>query len=435
VRVRNAVWLAVLLIGVCPLLRADCNDVVWDQQHVLSNSDEQMLIQAAHSLVLGGASVHALTLDMGTASSLEGAVAAVQASCDSWQVPKGERKNNLLVFAVDTQRHKSGIFYGALYHRALDSTWHDVATQYMNPHFHDREYAAGLAEGMRQTRVLLMETLSTGKTVVQQFTPATDYTPFWKILGWIVIGLFAVLAGWFVAYALRRRAERQQQLSDAQADLQQAKNNATDDLDKAKQKLAEDVAIGAIATEQRQAILDRAYRTFTRIDAAENRGSSLAFIKSTADAYRAISESAQQCMVELPVRRVPRYAADFPHAKVPRHMAVEPNPSVPAAAPPSVPASNTTTVIHESSSGGDGLLTGMLLGDVLSRHDDERENLRRRDDDEEDRSSRSREDDSPSYTSDPGGGGSSDWSSSDSGGGGGSDFSSSDSGGGGSSDY
>lgn len=413
-RVRNALWLAVLLIG-CPLLRADCNDVVWDQQHVLSASDEQMLIQAAHPLVLAGASVHALTLDMGTASSLEAAVDAVQAACHSWQVPVGERKNNLLVFAVDTQRHKSGIFYGSLFHHALDSTWHDVAMQYMNPHFHDHEWAAGLAEGMRQTFVVLRGPRNT----------ATDYTPLWHILGWLVIGVFAMLAGWFVSYWVRRRAEHQQQLSDAQADLQQAKNNATNDLDKAKQKLAEDAAIGSIATEQRQAILDRAYRTFSRIDAAESRGSSLAYIKSMADAYRAISESAQQCMVELPVRRVPRY--DPPQPSVysgarGARMAAESN--SPAPASPATPASNTT-VIHESS-GGDGLLTGVLLGDMLgSRHDDEERESSR-----EDRSSREvEEDDSPSISA--GGGGDTDFSNDDDGGGGDTDTSSDDSGGGG----
>jgi uncharacterized membrane protein YgcG len=426
VSVRNALWLAVLLIGVCPLLRADCNDVVWDQQNLFSGTDSQMLRQAAQQLTNAGADVHVLTVHaLFQNTPLEADLLELQHHCPSWQV-NGQRKNNLLLFAVDAQHHKSGIFYGALYHRALDSTWHDIATQYMNPHFGDHEWAAGLAEGMRQTRVLLAETPGTGKTVVQHFEPATDYVPFWHILGWIVFGLFATLAVWFSVKFFRSRATRKQKFSDAQADLQQAKNDATNDLDKAKQKLAEDAATGMVIA-SRQSVLDRGYMTFSRIAAVEDRNNSIAYITSMAKQYRAISESVQQCMDStppMPVRRVPRYSTTIPSR--PRRMQAEPNvASTPA---PPAPASNTT-VIHESSDSG--FTTGLILADMLGSRNEERES-RRRDDDDDRPAARFSRDDSPALGD---GGGDTNFGDDDPGGGGDADVSRDDSGGGGSTNF
>jgi uncharacterized membrane protein YgcG len=424
----RVLWIVALFFVCSVLYGQQCEDAVIDQQHILNSADVKQLNNAIAPLVGHGAAAHVLTLDLGNFDSLDAAETDFEIQCH-WST-NGRPNNNLLVFALDSRRHKSGIFYGGLWARALDNTWHDIATDYMNPHFKDHEWAAGLLEGVRQTRVLLTahSSVATSKAAPVVVNEATDLTPLWHSLIWIAVFFLVCLLVWVGMKIWRKREQTKRDFDEAVLALQKAKANAAVDMDKAKQQIAEDGAAGRGTPESivdRRQVLDQCYIEFDRTAKIEDDYHTAMYKLQMALEYKRIGARAQAAMMvgmQSPTTRVRSNPFQRPTKPTPQEYSNSTSIPAPAPANPAPAPVSNTTVIQEGDSGS-GFLTGALFSEMLHGNS-------RRDDDEprrESYSARSRDDDKPSYggggstttDDDDAGGGSTDWGSDDNSGGGG----------------
>lgn len=435
-----------------PTLHAQCGVIV-DEQNLFSSSDKVQLEQAALQVSAQHALPHVLTIDLGSSSSLEDAVTNKQNACPDW-VAGGMRARNVIIFAVDSKRHKAGLYYGSRWHAALDDSYKQIVTTYMGPAFHDKEWSGGMLEGMRAVANQLKVAgapKSSGTVVLSQ---PTDFSGFWTFLWWAfgIVALIIILT--MIVRYFKQREQRELDRATAGSAAKKAAGNAADALEQTKQYLSVLGAVGD-SVQERNDSLDSIYRDFSRAQQAYDldNGSKSDLLQATAE-YLAIRQRANKLMdqgrakvkpapeeqrnpaavttdEEVNARRARRAREREEAARA----AYRPkNPTQPNPAPPQ-------PIVVERESGTDPLLTGILgyeLGKSSSRDDDDRPSRHSRRDDDDDSSSSSNGGgySSSSSSSDSGGGGSSDYGSSDSGGGGGSDYGgSSDSGGGGSSDF
>lgn len=435
-----------------PSLHAQCGIIV-DGQHLFDATDKTNLEEAALQLSSEHALPHVLTLDIGQAGSLDDAVVSKQNECPDWHV-SGVRANNIIIFAVDAHRRKAGIFYGARFHDALDSHYSDIVKSYMAPHFRDREWTAGLIEGMQQTasQLRVANAPKTNGTVVLD-TP-TDWRPIVHFLFWFLGIVVLLIIAAFVIRAWRRRKADAEEIAAHRAKAKDAYNWAGKNLNEVRDWLSTKKAAGDMdegTFTSYTALLDAQAENFTRavnsynIETGSAQEAALAYttynkIATRVEAIRAAGSPAQPrgshwkpnipSSASIPSTtstRIPeeeiRRQADAAYAR--------------RTTQTQAPAPQPQPIVVERG-GTDPLVAGMFgyeLGRNSSSDEDRPVHRRRDDDDDSSRSSSSYGGGYSSSSSDSGGGSSSDFGSSDSGGGGGSDFGSSDSGGGGSDSF
>ena len=202
-------------------LAQNCDRAVVDEAGVLGGGASRVEA-AAKELESAGADVRVRVIrTFGSAGNLDNYEDALERSCRSWQAADGGTKNNLIVLIVALSDRKTGLYYGSLFKRSLESRWLAIQTDEMNPHFRDGDFAGGIAAGLREiAQVVTAKTHEYAQpvetpvqrpveaprpTVIQ--TQPTDYTGLWYVLGSIV-GLAALVLLVVFAVRLKRASDR-----------------------------------------------------------------------------------------------------------------------------------------------------------------------------------------------------------------------------------
>lgn len=182
--------------------------------------------EAINSLLNVGADVRIRIIPDLTAPTLDSWEATMRRECPSWQAEGGNRKNNLIVFAVAIKARKSGIYYGAQWAPLLDQQWPRIQSQVMNPRFRDGDWVGGLSAGMTEVwRIILrhQENAATPPSIVinqpEPSTP-TDLSGLWTLLGWMAgAGLLIYLTLTWTHYLRRKRLDDEERTAAQQAAL------------------------------------------------------------------------------------------------------------------------------------------------------------------------------------------------------------------------
>ncbi len=205
----------------------NCDLTVVDEAGVFG-SGAARVEAAAQELTAAGAEVRVRVIrTFGSAGSLDRYEAAMEKSCLSWQAVDGGTKNNLIALFVAVGDRKTGLYYGSLWKRSLDTRWTAIQTDEMNPRFRDGDFAGGITAGLKEiTQVVTARTHtytppaeSPVPTTVVNTKPA-DLTGLWIVLGSVVgVGALTLLIV-FAVRLMRARARRRA----AQQKAQQLKN-------------------------------------------------------------------------------------------------------------------------------------------------------------------------------------------------------------------
>jgi uncharacterized membrane protein YgcG len=101
---------------------------------------------AAARLAAAGAFVR-VRVESNVGSDADERMRSLEASCPDWKVG-AERRPELVSIIVLTDTRKTGIYYGANYARALDSSWRSIQAADMNPRFKEGFFDSGIADGI-----------------------------------------------------------------------------------------------------------------------------------------------------------------------------------------------------------------------------------------------------------------------------------------------
>lgn len=219
-------WLIFAVFAGCALPTAawavNCDAVVDDRAGIFGSRVEAVR-EAAQRLENNGAEVRVLTMDdLGGAANLDQYKAEVQQYCASWRAADGGMKNNLIVFMVSVRERKSGLYYGDLWRRQLDSAWPAILADEVNPRFRDRNFAGGIASGFDAVNRLIDASrappVSTAPPVIVREQP-TDLSGLWTVLEGLLLLVALTVAFIFIGLIKksvdRKKAVRQK----AQADM------------------------------------------------------------------------------------------------------------------------------------------------------------------------------------------------------------------------
>lgn len=145
------------------------------------------VMAGVNALINQGADVHVVTVydSHGNLDLLE---KQQEMACPEWRGATGARKSTLLVI-VASQDHKSGIYYGAAWHKALDDRWNGIKTDYMIPRFKDGDYAGGFAAVEEQLvkRIIASKDEALHPAVSTTINQAADYSGLWLVMKWLMI--------------------------------------------------------------------------------------------------------------------------------------------------------------------------------------------------------------------------------------------------------
>jgi hypothetical protein len=272
---KNMVVAVLLLIGLLasPAFADKCKDPIVDEVNALSADDRSGIEAAVNKLVLRGADVRVQVLSsFHNTHSVDEYKAMFQAKCKSWQSPDGGFKNNAIVVLVVPKKKATGLYYGEQWRRSLEEGKTSVFTD-MNGRFRDGKIGEGIVVGLDDVDGLLsVKVADAGKPVVIDNRKPTDFSGFWKVLGWIVtLGALGVLvfAGlWFY----RQREERRGAQRDARterAKCSQALNGYTTSLAVLKAKIAGATLSGEWKSRLNE-LFNQVEQTYARASAAFN---------------------------------------------------------------------------------------------------------------------------------------------------------------------
>ena len=238
----NRRWLLFAAIAVCfgiliglPSASAMAVDtgseIVLDEAQILGNQIGD-IEAAAKKLESIGADVRVRTFtDFGNAGTLDAFIEQYQKQYSSWLGANGERKNNLLIFAVSMKESKLGIFYGDQWMNALEYTGEGlrISSDLIGPKFTGGNFVDGFLDGMNETYRVLNDYLHPSATtgtdssspVVIQKEP-TDLSGLWIFLYCVAGAIFMVIAFFVVRAIGRRLVERREERQEAEATRQRA---------------------------------------------------------------------------------------------------------------------------------------------------------------------------------------------------------------------
>lgn len=284
------------LLLVSPIFcQSFCSPVVSDLAHELSSDDIERISAEAQKLINLGMEPHIITVD--STGNLDFTKAQMQSACIGWQSPDGHMKSTLILLMDAPHNHKLGIYIGSAWNHALGDSWNRIKTDYMAPHFRDRQPALGFIAAMEQIgkRVVASQDETTkGVSVVNQ---ATDLTGLWAVLN-----IFFILAGFGLLLWLLWRlfvyigdtragsAKEKQNLKDAQQGAILARNTVADRLTGLKRSQEDAEATGAAYASKSKYYVDDALEAFQRLSSAEttnpeDNGKSMAQYWAIRDAY------------------------------------------------------------------------------------------------------------------------------------------------------
>lgn len=150
------------VVGICTAGTAqaagiNCNQLITDNAGILH--DTSGIKASAQSLTREGAEPHVLTFQSLPNGTLDQSVKGVVDGCKSWQGVNGGTKSNLVIFAVSTQPHKVGIFYGDRWDNAFtgENSETQIWQNYMVPDLQDGNYSQAFVDGMKQAKQALHE--------------------------------------------------------------------------------------------------------------------------------------------------------------------------------------------------------------------------------------------------------------------------------------
>jgi uncharacterized membrane protein YgcG len=209
----------------------DCDALVVDDAGVMGAKSADVA-KEAQTLEAQGIDVRVRTIAHST--NLDLTEKQFEQSCASWQSADGKRKNTLLALLVAPKDRQMGIYYGGMWHPALDAYWNHIKTYFMAPKFRDGDFAGGFILTMQeiQKRVIAAQDEKMHPTVAQSTTVVqpTDYSGFWHFLMWLLVltALGAGVTGLYM-YSTRKK-ETEDTTSGAQQAAQLSKARVADRL-------------------------------------------------------------------------------------------------------------------------------------------------------------------------------------------------------------
>ena len=354
--------------------QVQCDSPVVDYAHSnLSTSDIQKVSAATQSLIKVGADPRVIVTNQAIAP--EELVNQFHSACPSWKSADGGVKNNLVVYVVNPQYHKSGIFTGAQFNRgALDNaTTNNIRTNFMNPAFRDGRIVDGLVAGIVQT-----------SGHINSYNQAASRPN--HIFEILILGVILIFVAFFVIQYVRSRKARKlarlaavnamhdamnrinvlHQLLDSKTALgidtsiyANTVGNFSEQFSQLASNLSTDPSDDSLSTEEYYTI-EGQYRNI------ENNSRSILFILTNLTGQS-----------ESPVKSTKSKKGKKKLTPEPSDEQIHPYAPITPVPPPASSTyssyreiqPNTTTVIHEhyhDNSSGD-FLTGMLVGEALER--------------------------------------------------------------------
>lgn len=137
------------------LMSADCLEQVIDNAHVLAYDQISKIAAAAQPLIDSGADVHFVTTEIGDMPNLDAVELQMESACPVWMEADGVRGSGLLVFVVAPKEHKSGIYFGSMWHEQLTGNWGVIRKNSMNPRFRVGDWAGGLIAGAGHAKAII----------------------------------------------------------------------------------------------------------------------------------------------------------------------------------------------------------------------------------------------------------------------------------------
>lgn len=191
-----------------------CDAIVVDDAGVLSGGQDVQA--AAEELNSIGADVRVRTLpSISGYATLDDLVDDTIKSCQSWQNPNGDRKSNLVVFAMSKDDRKLGIFYGDGWVNAFNDGGGEqrIWADFMVPKFKSGDFSGGFVAAIDETYRVFDNYLhpdlsppAQPSTLVVPQEP-TDYSGLWRVLGYTFGGLVLIALLVLGYFGLRQRKE------------------------------------------------------------------------------------------------------------------------------------------------------------------------------------------------------------------------------------
>jgi len=213
-----------------------CDSVVQDTgANVLSAADIRDINQSLVPLNNLGIEPRVVVGPIGGEPTLDHAIADWAKVCRSWQAPNGGWKNNLLIIAVATDKHKYGVKFlrnGILEKPLGGDQSTQITATYMKPLLHDRNYA----KAIEVTSIQLAKRIEASRderykgTVVNN--QATDLSGFWRFLMWLLLVAVLFVAIYYLARWITDRRSRRAAISRAQQGAILARNLAVTQINK-----------------------------------------------------------------------------------------------------------------------------------------------------------------------------------------------------------
>lgn len=234
--IRATALVAVILAGALGLTVSSakaatiCDQTVYDGANLFSGSDVSNVQAAEDKMQSIGADVRVLTIsNWGSSADLDHYIDSTEKSCSSWQSPAGGWKTNLIIFVVDKNDRKLGIFYGnaGRWANPLDANHTRIQGDYMSPAFKEGDWAGGFISAMTETQRVLSNYLhpkgNGGNTTIIKKKPA----PWGLILGIIFGSILLIFFSVLVVRSARRRAEEKGKRRVAQQEAMRLRDAAT----------------------------------------------------------------------------------------------------------------------------------------------------------------------------------------------------------------
>ena len=177
-----------------------CTSPVSDLAGVLSVSSVQQLTTATTNLANEGADPRVITYK--TSEPPEMFISNATRDCAQWRNPSNGVKSNMVVFIVNPDMRKMGIFSGSAYNSTVlaSAPATDIKKNFMGPKFRDADWTGGFMVGIQQTTQRIHVYVATSgrpnQTVINK--QATDMSGLWfvlKILAFLLFGILLVVAG------------------------------------------------------------------------------------------------------------------------------------------------------------------------------------------------------------------------------------------------
>lgn len=216
---------AILALSASMVHAENCGPIV-DNAGILKSDLQPSISQLENA----GAEAHFYTIkDLQGAPNLDIFEKNLEKTCPAWQGAGGIRKNNLLLILTSTApgAHQAGIFYGSLYHKALDSSVEDIKSSQMKPRFHDGDFAGGYAAATTQIvgNIKAANTVARGATTIVNEAP-TDYSGLWTFFKWLLAILVLGAIGFIIYRIWSKNKEYREEKLEAQRLARSKKNLA-----------------------------------------------------------------------------------------------------------------------------------------------------------------------------------------------------------------